>query len=102
MICTNCMEENDTVVEVLPEKKYNACAKCKVGYGKNRKGETFFPDEEVYLNNYHAKTYKRLFVIKGIFIMEECESGRMCLLIDKETGNKLKSVLDINWLIKKP
>ena len=99
-MCSNCVEENETVFEVLPEKKYNACGKCIVTYGKNRKGETFVLDEEVMIRRYHPKTEGRIFILKGIYIMEECESGRMCYLVDKETGNKLKSVLDINWLLK--
>ena len=100
MMCSNCVEENETVFEVLPEKKYNACNKCSVTYGQNRKKETFVLDEEVFINKYHSKTENRIFIIKEIFIFEECESGRMAHLIDKETGNKLKSVLDINWLLK--
>jgi len=94
------MEENETVFEVLPEKNYNGCKKCSVTYGKNRKGEAFLVGEEVKINQYHHKTDGRIFILKNIFIMEECESGRMCYLIDKETGKGLKSVLDINWLIK--
>ena len=47
MMCSNCVEENETVFEVLPEKNYNVCKKCEVFYGKNRNGETFFIDEEV-------------------------------------------------------
>ena len=94
------MEDNQTAFEVLPKKKYVACSKCSVTYGKNRNGQTFVLSEEVMLNRYHAKTENRVFVIEGIYIMEECESGRMCLLVDKETGKKLKSVLDINWLLK--
>lgn len=100
MMCSNCMEENDSVFEVLPEKKYNACAKCSVTYGKDRTGYAFIPDQEVYINDYHQKSNGRVFVIKGIFINEECESGRLVYLIDKETGKPLKSVLDCNWLIK--
>ena len=100
MMCINCMEENETVFEVLPEKKYNACYRCDVTYGKNRNNITFFPNEEVYINGYHPKTEGRIFIIKNIFIFEECESGRMCFLVDKETNKILKSVLDINWLIK--
>jgi hypothetical protein len=94
------MEENETVVELLPKKKYNVCGKCSVTYAKDRKGRIFVLDEEVYINEYHQKTNDRIFIIKGIYITEECESGWMIFLADKETGKYLKSVLNVNWLIK--
>ncbi len=101
MICSNCLEEHKDAFIVLAEKKYYACPKCSVTYGKCRTGEAFLLEEEVFINNYHAMTDGRTFIIKGIYIMEECESGRMIYLIDKETQRPLKSVLDTNWLIKK-
>jgi len=100
MICSNCMEENESVVELLPDKKYHVCNKCSVTYAQDRNRVTFILDEEVMIRKYHPKTEGRTFIIKGIYIMEECESGRMIYLIDKETGKNLKSVLDTNFLIK--
>jgi hypothetical protein len=100
MICTNCIEENKTVFELIPEKKINCCDKCSVTYGKNRNGIAFILGEEVMIRNYHEKTDNRIFLLKAIFINEECESGRMCYLVDKETSKPLKSLLDINWLLK--
>lgn len=100
MICTNCLHEGDDVISVLPEKAYYACPKCSVTYAKNRTGIAFLLDEEVHLGALYEKTQGRVFVIKGIYIMEECESGRMIHVHDKETGKPFKSVLDTNWLIK--
>lgn len=99
--CSNCLIESEEVFVVLSDKKYFGCPKCLVTYAKDRDGNAFMMEEEVFISHgYHPKTNGRLFVIKGIYIMEECESGRMIYLIDKETGNNLKSVLDTNWLIK--
>jgi hypothetical protein len=102
MTCSNCLEENDTVKEVCKEREYNACSKCTVTYGKNRKGDTFFPEEQVYLNfggNY-VKLINRPMIIEGVYIFEESESGRMVLLKDIETNKTLTHIFDINWLIK--
>lgn len=99
-MCSNCVDEHPEAFEVLPEKKYNACPKCAVTYAKNRNGIAFLLDEDVMIKEYHKGTNDRIFTIKGIYIMEECESGRMIYLIDKETERPLKSVLDTNWLIK--
>ena len=101
MICSNCMEERHDVFEVLPEKKYNACPVCSVTYAKNRRGQAFIIDEEVCINGYHTQLDNRPLVIKGIFIFEECESGRMIYLKDKTTDKPLKSIFDTNWLTKK-
>ncbi len=98
LICSNCLDEGVNPFVVYQD--YFGCEKCIVTYAKNRKAETFFPDEEVLINNYHRKTDNRFFIIKGIFIHEECESGRMVFLVDKETGKPLKSKLDVNWLSK--
>lgn len=95
------MEERQNVFEVLPEKKYNACPVCSVTYAKNRKGFAFVLDDEVIVNGYHSALQGRPLVIKGIFIFEECESGRMIYMHDKESGKPLKSIFDTNWLIKK-
>lgn len=100
MICTNCLHESEDVIAVLPDKKYFACPKCTVTYAKDRTGEAFLINEEVYLKSLYEKTQGRVFIIKGIYIMEECESGRMIHVHDKETGKPFKSVLDTNWLIK--
>lgn len=69
-----------------------------VDYAKDRTGYAFLLNQDVYLKKYHSKTDGRIFVIKGIYIHEECESGRMIYLVDKETGNPLRSMLDVNWL----
>lgn len=101
MRCSNCLEEKDSVFLVLTNgrnENYYSCPSCSVTYGKNRDGDAFLLDQEVLLNRYHSATTGRPFLIKGIFIMEECESGRMCYLVDKETQKPLKSLLDINWL----
>lgn len=95
------MEESAGVFEVLPDKEYNACSKCSVTYAKNRTGEAFLLDEEVNVKQgYNSKLDGRSLIIKGIFIMEECESGRMIFMHDKETGKPLKMILDTNWLTK--
>lgn len=98
--CSNCLTESVLVKQVLPEKKYFACPSCSVTYAKDRTGTAFLLDEEVYLGPLYSATQGRVFVIKGIYIMEECESGRMIHVHDKQTGKPLKSVLDTNWLIK--
>lgn len=102
MMCSNCMEENESVVMVCEDRKYAACSKCSVTYGKDRYGNTFFPEEEVLLRD--GGNFKmlrdRLLIIDGIYIFEECESGRMVLLRDKETNKKLTHIFDVNWLIK--
>lgn len=69
-----------------------------VTYAKDRTGYAFVLEQDVYVKKYHSKTEGRIFVIKGIYIHEECESGRMIYLVDKETGNPLKAMLDVNWL----
>lgn len=103
-MCTNCLEENDTVKVIIDDRirKYNACDKCKVSYGKDRNGITFFPEEEVLLKD--GGSFKKLInkplMIDGIYIHEEFESGRVVHLRDKETNKKFTHIFDINWLIK--
>lgn len=101
-MCSNCMEENESVVMVCEERKYAACDKCKVTYGKDRNGVTFFPEEEVLLmdGGNFTKLLNRPLIIDGIYIHEEFESGRTVLLRDKATNKKLTHIFDINWLIK--
>jgi hypothetical protein len=98
------MEENDSVKVVINDRtrKYNACDKCKVTYGKDRNGVTFFPEEEVLLKDGgNFKTLReRSLIIDGIYIHEEFESGRTVLLRDKETNKIFTHIFDINWLIK--
>lgn len=98
--CSNCLIESENVFEVLPDKKYFACSKCSVTYAKDRTGQAFLLNEVVGLGPLYSATQGRKFVIKGIYIMEECESGRIIHVHDVETGRPLKSVLDTNWLIK--
>jgi hypothetical protein len=101
MRCSNCLTEGDDVVLVSTKRKYYACPKCIVTYGKDRDGNTFFPNEAVYIKSgYHPACNGRVFIIIGIFIFEECESGRLATLKDNETGKPFKSELDINWLTK--
>lgn len=103
-MCCNCLEDNETVKVIVNDRirKFSACDKCTVTYGKNRDGVTFFPDEEVLLKD--GGNFKMLkdrpLIIKGIYILEECESGRMVLLKDKETDKPLTHIFDVNWLIK--
>jgi hypothetical protein len=87
---------------VCEDRKYAACSKCEVTYGKDRNGITFFPGEEVLLKDggNFTKLINRPLIIKGIYIFEECESGRMVWLKDKETDKPLTHIFDINWLIK--
>ncbi len=96
------MEESESVVMICEERKYSVCNKCTVTYGKDRNGITFFPDEEVLLINggNFTKLINRPLIIKGIYIFEESESGRIVWLKDKETDKPLKNIFDINWLIK--
>ncbi len=102
MMCSNCMEENESVKMICEDRKYAACEKCEVAYGENRNGITFLPKEEVLLKD--GGNFKilrdRPLIIKGIYIFEKCESGRMVWLKDKETDKPLKNIFDINWLIK--
>ena len=93
------MVESEDVFAVLPGK-YFSCPRCSVTYAKDRTGVAFLLDEEVNLRPLYAGTDGRRFVIKGIYIMEECESGRMIHLHDKETNKPFKRILDTNWLIK--
>jgi hypothetical protein len=103
-MCSNCMEENESVKAIVNDRlrKYYACDKCKVTYGKNRNGVTFFPEEEVLLSDgglFNVLINKPL-IIDSIYIHEEFESGRTVLLREKETNKKLTHIFDINWLIK--
>lgn len=98
------MEENESVKVIVDTRirKYNACDKCKVTYGKDRNGVTFFPEEEVLLKDgaLYTKLMGKPLIIDGIYIHEEFESGRAVLLRDKETNKKFTHIYDINWLIK--
>lgn len=98
--CSNCLEESEYAIKIVDNRDYFVCPKCSVTYGKNRRGETFILGEEVMINGMNSKLDNRTLVIKGIYIFEESESGRMCLLEDKETIRATKSIYDINWLTK--
>jgi len=98
--CSNCLVEAENVFQVVENRDYFACPNCQVDYAKNRNGIAFLLNEEVNISGAHPKMDNRIFVIKGIYIFEECESGRMCLLVDKETGRDTKSIYDVNWLTK--
>jgi hypothetical protein len=99
MRCNNCLSEGEEVFAVL-SGKYFSCPKCSVTYAKDRTGEAFLLNEAVNLRPLYPGTNGKVFLIKGIYIMEECESGRMIHLQDKETGKPFKRILDTNWLIK--
>lgn len=98
--CSNCLIKSKDVIKPVANRDYYVCPKCSVTYGKNRGGDTFVLDEEVNINNYHPGMDNRVLIVKGIYIFEESESGRMVLLEDKGTGKKTKSIFDINWLLK--
>jgi len=66
----------------------------------NRKGEIFLIDEECNVNGYHPKMDGRILIITGFKQIDNCESGVMVSLKDKETQNPVKRSLDTNWLIK--
>lgn len=101
MRCSNCLYEGDDVIRALVKRDYFVCPDCSVTYGKDRYGNTFILQEEVFVKaGYNQKMDERIFIITGIFIFEEAESGRMVTLKDKITGNSFKSELDINWLTK--
>jgi hypothetical protein len=101
MRCSNCLHEGPDVVRALVKREYYVCPKCSVTYGKSRDGTTFLLNEEVYVKpGFSAQLNGRIVIITGIFIFEECESGRMMTLKDKETGKPFKTELDINWLLK--
>lgn len=97
--CTNCLKTGIEVYLVLKNEKFYACPSCTVNYAKDRSGFAFMLENEVMIRNYHTKTDNRIFIIKGIYIHEECESGRLIFLVDKETGKHLKAMLDTNWLL---
>lgn len=98
--CSNCLHEGTDVVRALVKREYFVCPKCSVTYGKNRNGIAFLLNEGVYIRGYSPKMEGRVFVITGIFIFEECESGRMVTLKDKETDRPFKNEVDVNWLTK--
>lgn len=95
------MEDRPDVFQVVEYPKYCACPKCSVTYAKNRYGAAFLLDEEVLVKpGRHKMLNDRVMKIIGIFIFEECESGRMIWMKDKETDKPLKFILDTNWLDK--
>lgn len=96
------MAENESVIMVCEDRKYAACSECEVGNGKDRNGVSFFKGEAVLLKDGgNFKILKdKIQTIQGIYIFEDCESGRMVLLKDNESNKTLKRIFDINWLIK--
>lgn len=103
-VCTNCLKSREDVFQVFMGENFYACPGCTVNYAKDRTGFAFMLKNEVTIKNglmdipFWTKCKDRVFVIKGIYIHEECESGRMIFLVDKVTGRNLKSMLDVNWL----
>jgi hypothetical protein len=100
MICHGCMSDKNDASFLLPEIKYAFCSDCSCDVAVNRKGDEFRIGEGVFLDKFHLKTEGRVFVIRGIYSVANCESGKMIFLIDKETQRPLKSMLDTNWLLK--
>lgn len=100
MICHGCMQDSEDAQFLLAEIKYAFCGGCAVDYAKGRRDWSFALEEEVMIKEWHKKVENRIFIIKGIYIFEECESGRMIFLVDKETQRPLKTMLDTNWLLK--
>lgn len=96
--CSNC--HNDYEIELFKTESGDLqfCVNCKTTYGKNRSGFAFMQGVEVNIVNYHKLTEGRIFIVKSIFIYENCESGRVAYLVDKETEKPLKKFLDVNWL----
>lgn len=100
MICHGCMEDREDANFLLAEIPYAFCSGCTVTYAKGRSGWIFALNEEVMIKEWHRKTEGRIFIVKGIYIFEECESGRLIFLVDRETQRPLKDALDTNWLLK--
>lgn len=96
--CSNCKKDYEIPLFPSEDGRYKFCMSCHVSYGKNRTGFAFMTTNEVYLKNYHSKTDGRIFIVKGIFIYDACESGRLVYLVDKESGRPLKQMIDVNWL----
>lgn len=95
------MHEGPEVVRALVKREYYVCPKCSVTYAKDRFGNTFLLEEEVYMKaGFSSKVDMRKMIITGIFIFEECESGRMITLKDKETNKPFRTEVDVNWLKK--
>lgn len=95
------MEDREDVFMVVEKWNYCACPKCSVTYAKDRTGTAFLLEEEVFIKPGMYKAMdNRPVIIIGIFIHEECESGRMIWMKDKETDRPLKIIFDTNWLDK--
>jgi hypothetical protein len=69
----------------------------------NRHGEEFSKGEEVMMRDfpvlYKAMIGQVLEIIE-IYQSQSCESGYMVHAVHKETQNKFRSLLDINWFQK--
>lgn len=100
MTCDGCLNDAEVVCEIDAETRFKFCKNCCVTYAKGRRDWTFSLDEEVMIKNWHKKSDNEVFVIKGIFILEECQSGRMIHLVHRDTNRPFKGLLDTNWLLK--
>ena len=99
MKCSNCSKDKADVFLVLSNEQFYSCEGCMVTYAKDRSGFAWMLNQEVKLKDmFSSKTNGRVFILKGIYIHEDCESGRLVFLVDKETGRPLKYMLDCNWL----
>lgn len=97
MICNGCLNDVDIVCET---EKFKWCKNCSVTYAKGRKGWMFSLEEEVMIKQWHPQSENEVFLVSGIFILEECESGRMIYLVHRDSGRPLKGLFDTNWLLK--
>ena len=96
----NLSFEGDDVVLVSIKRKYYACPKCIVTYGKDRYGNTFFPNEAVYIKpGFHPGCDGRVFIITGIFIFEECESADARGIDVRELSEPADGRLDVLQLL---
>jgi hypothetical protein len=69
----------------------------------NRHGQTFAVGEEVVMVDFpvlYEKMLGQVLEIVEIYKSQSCESGYMVHAVHKETQNKFRSLLDINWFKK--
>jgi hypothetical protein len=96
--CSGCHRDYEVPLFPSEDGSLRFCISCHVTYAKNREGFAFMNGNEVYVSGYNKMCEGRIFIIKGIFIYESCESGRVVHLVDKETGRPMKKMIDVNWL----
>jgi hypothetical protein len=85
-----------------PFYKYNLTGET-VLKAINRHGEEFEVGEAVLMKEFpvlYEKMIGHELEIIEIFTSETCDSGYMVHVIHKETKNKFRSLLDVNWFKK--